>query len=104
MILMTDKPNRKGLNFVTYESKVGIHNVVKLYDTVVVLLEENTLRLNTDGFKTNHTKNVMNDFINSLGMKVYQKDFTWYVDYNDKKYLFEDNMKFIIGDKVWKTK
>ena len=42
----------------------------------------------------------MNDFINSLGMKVYQKDFTWYVDYNDKKYLFEDNMKFIIGDKV----
>ena len=94
MMLSTDKPNRKGLNFVVYESKLGEHQVVKLYDTIVVLLEENILRLNSGGHRTNHTKNVINDFIGALGMKVYQKDFTWFVDYDDTKYLFEDNMKF----------
>jgi hypothetical protein len=70
------KGQRKGLNIFS----IGNKEYYKLYDTVIVIaehLEDGSyrIRLNHNGFKTNHTKNCMNDFLRRFGFKVYQKDF-----------------------------
>jgi len=82
---------RKGLSVTTYTSKLGLHHVYKLYDTNILLFEENSVRLNSDGFKTNHTKNCMNDNLPD-GYRVYQSDFKWFVKTPTRTLSFQDNM------------
>ena len=97
MHLITDKPKRKGLNFTHYErtkknKPLEEFTVVRLYDTHVLIAEQGQIKLNSGGFKTNHTKNVINDFL-PMGYKVYQENFTWYVKCPDGGSLtFEDDM------------
>ena len=66
---------RKGLSV----WNVGDKEYHKLYDTVIVDFnhdsEGRTVTLNTGGWKTNHTKNCMNDFLKRFGFGVFQKDF-----------------------------
>ena len=69
------KGQRKGLEIFN----IGNKEYYKLYDTVIVIAEHledgsTRIRLNHNGFKTNHTKNCMNDFLRRFGFKVYQKD------------------------------
>ena len=70
---------RKGLEIFN----IGNKEYYKLYDTIIVIAESTEegyrIRLNHNGFKTNHTKNCMNDFLKRFGFKVFQKDFEWYV-------------------------
>jgi len=87
---------RKGLNLVTtYLTDLNMESVkntiAQLYDTVIYHRCENEVRLNTSGFKTNHTKNCMNDLLPS-GYRVFQKDFKWYVKTPRVTLDFEDNM------------
>ena len=89
------KGQRKGLNIFS----IGNKEYYKLYDTVIVIaehLEDGNvrIRLNHNGFKTNHTKNCMNDFLRRFGFKVYQKDFKWYVRGRELPFEFETDMVY----------
>ena len=99
---------RKGLNV----WNIGNKEYYKLYDTVIVIAENledgsTRIRLNNGGWKTNHTKNCINDFLKRFGFKVYQKDFVWYVGGRELSFEFEtdtvyftahpNNGSFIVG-------
>ena len=89
------KGQRKGLSV----WNIGNKEYYKLYDTVIVIREiqadgSHRIRLNHNGFKTNHTKNCMNDFLRRFGFKVYQKDFVWYVRGRELSFEFETNMVY----------
>ena len=89
------KGKRKGLEIFN----IGDKEYYKLYDTVIVIREiqadgSHRIRLNHNGFKTNHTKNCMNDFLRRFGFKVYQKDFVWYVKGRELSFEFETDMVY----------
>ena len=89
------KGQRKGLSIFN----IGDKEYYKLYDTVIVIREiqadgSHRIRLNHNGFKTNHTKNCMNDFLSRFGFKVYQKDFKWYVRGRELPFEFETDMVY----------
>ena len=86
---------RKGLSV----WNIGNKEYYKLYDTVIVIAEHledgsTRIRLNHNGFKTNHTKNCMNDFLSRFGFKVFQKDFKWYVRGKEIPFEFETDMVY----------
>tara|TARA_R110000850_G_scaffold63085_4_gene142911 strand:- start:754 stop:1020 length:267 start_codon:yes stop_codon:yes gene_type:complete len=80
---------RKGLTKINTD---GMTDMYQLYDTVILSTNGLFIKLNTDGFRTNHTKNCMNDNL-PLGFRVFQKNFEWYVDTPETKDIpFEDEM------------
>ena len=85
--------NRKGLFTYICPETNNMH--VKLYNTLILRQDnKGNIILNSDGFRTRHTKNCINDFTKQLGIRVYQKDNEWYVQLkNDTIISFEDNMK-----------
>ena len=90
---------RKGLSV----WNVGDKEYHRLYDTVIVDYnhdsEGRTVTLNTGGWKTNHTKNCMNDFLKRFGFKVSQMDFVWYVTGREVSFMFDvDKVTFTIID------
>ena len=90
---------RKGLSV----WNVGDKEYHRLYNTVIVDFnhdsEDRTVTLNTGGWKTNHTKNCMNDFLKRFGFKVYQKDFVWYVMGREVSFMFDvDKITFTVID------
>ena len=89
------KGQRKGLNVFS----IGNKEYYKLYDTVIVIAEHlddgsTRIRLNNGGWKTNHTKNCMNDFLRSFGFGVFQKNFKWYVRGRELPFEFETDMVY----------
>ena len=91
----TIKGQRKGLNV----WNIGNKEYYKLYDTVIVIAEHledgsTRIRLNNGGWKTNHTKNCMNDFLRRFGFGVFQKDFKWYVRGREVPFEFETDMVY----------
>jgi len=93
MFLMTEKPKRAGLNFNHYTTIDMKCTTVRLYNTYIVTAKGNQIELQTEGYRTNHAKNVMNDFLSPLGYKVYQKNGLWYVSTPNNEVLdFFDGM------------
>ena len=91
----TIKGQRKGLSV----WNVGNKEYYKLYDTVIVIAEHledgsTRIRLNNGGWKTNHTKNCMNDFLRRFGFGVFQKNFKWYVRGRELPFEFETDMVY----------
>ena len=89
------KGQRKGLNVWS----IGNKEYYKLYDTVIVIAEHledgsTRIRLNNGGWKTNHTKNCMNDFLRRFGFGVFQKNFKWYVRGRELPFEFETDMVY----------
>ena len=78
---------RKGLSV----WNVGDKEYHRLYDTVIVERDGDKVTLNTGGWKTNHTKNCMNDFLKRFGFKVSQVDFVWYVSGPSDTVRFDDD-------------
>lgn len=86
-------------------NQVGSHKTTTLctngrisiiyHNTEVVLVErdKNLITLNTGGWKSNTTKLRMNQASQqfNLGYSVYQKDYSWYVDYKGKTIPFDGN-------------
>lgn len=79
---------RKGLNVV----RVDGETIAQLYDTIIYKTREGKIVLNAGGWRTNHTKNCMNDLLPD-GYKVYQRDFVWFVVTPDGELEFNDNME-----------
>lgn len=67
---------------------------VTYHKTEVVKVTRETITLDTGGWETNTTKARMNQASNEFDLRyrVFQKDFVWYVDYNDQIREFEDNI------------
>ena len=89
------KGKRKGLSVWNVVNK----EYYKLYDTVIVIAEHledgsTRIRLNNGGWKTNHTKNCMNDFLRRFSCGVFQKDFKWYVRGRELAFEFETDMVY----------
>ena len=99
MYLFTEKPKRAGLSFTHYERK-GKHTlkstIVKLYDTRILISDNDSIKLNSGGFRTNHTKNVINDFLPS-GYGLSQKKGVWYVTTPSETVEFYDGIIFKVG-------
>ena len=85
------RKNRKGL--FAMRGQDSMVNVV-LYNTTIMKFFRDGVVLNSGGWKTNHTKNCMNDNLPE-GYKVFQKNFEWFIRTPEGDLRFEDNM--VIG-------
>lgn len=67
------------------------------HDTTVVKFNDAQIVLESGGWRTATTKRRMNQASNvyGLGYQVYQKDKTWYVDYQGETLEFYDGMALI---------
>ncbi len=61
---------------------------------VVTELDSHTIQLNTNGWLTVTSKTAINRYFQqrNLNVRVFQKDFTWYVDYKGQVRKYEDNI------------
>ena len=97
------KGTRAGLQILDLNGTI-IH---KLYNTDIVKIEYQpwgyiNIVLNSGGYKTNHTKNCMNDVLDKFDVKVFQKNFKWFlsVDNGATTWDFEDGMNLGINNDV----
>ena len=97
------KGKRAGLKILDFNGTI-IH---KLYNTNIVKIEHTdtgyiNIVLNSGGYQTNHTKNCMNDVLDKFDVKVFQKNFKWFlsVDNGATTWDFEDGMNLGINNDV----
>lgn len=101
---MTKQNLPKGLSIVEYTTQDNREaTIAKLYDTNIVILDiNNTVKLNSNNFRTNHTKKCTNLVLNkyNIPLHLYQKDFIWYVasTKTNKTLQYTDNMIIKISD------
>jgi hypothetical protein len=70
---------------------------VKYHSTEVVKVEGGVITLNSGGWRTNTTKNRMNQASNQfdLGFTVSQESFNWYITHKGQSFNFLDGIKLI---------
>lgn len=74
-------------------------NCLKLHDTVIAKIQrDGILWLNTDGWRTNTTKERLNGLLDGLGLKIYQRKGKWYVMNlsNEESVNFFDGMEIVL--------
>ena len=83
---------------VDYNSNTNCSTVV-LHRTAIAVYDHNTqaLKLNTGGYTTVTTKSRLNAILQELitGASVFQKNFNWFISYNDEVKSFFDGMILI---------
>ena len=88
---------------VNYNSNTNCSTVV-LHRTAIAVYDHNTqeLKLNTGGYTTNTTKSRLNAILSELitGAKVFQKNFDWYLSYNNQTVDFWDGMILSQGEVI----
>ena len=88
---------------VDYNSNTNCSTVV-LHRTAIATYDHNTsaLKLNTGGWHSNTTKSRLNAILQGLiaGASVYQKNFNWFLSYNNQTHDFNDGMILVNGDVV----
>lgn len=74
---------------------------VRYHNTDVVCFNDDKIILNNDGYFTPTTKNRMNQASSqfNLGYKVYQKNFIWYVYFDNKTYEYR-NSKMVLNRNI----
>ena len=80
---------------VDYNSNTNCSTVV-LHRTAIAVYDHNTqaLKLNSGGYTTNTTKSRLNAILQELiaGASVFQRQFDWYLSYNNQTVDFWDGM------------
>ena len=80
---------------VEYNSNTNCSTVV-LHRTAIATYDHNTqaLKLNSGGYTSNTTKSRLNAILSELiaGARVFQKQFDWYLSYNNQTVDFWDGM------------
>ena len=83
------------ITFVEYNSNTKCSTVV-LHRTAIAVYDHNTqaLKLNTGGWHSVTTKSRLNAILQELitGARVFQKQFDWYLSYNNQTVDFWDGM------------
>jgi len=97
-MLTTNRKKRKlarqlGSHKTSILTENGITKII-YHSTCVVSFNHEMVQLNSNGWQTATTKTRMNQASNQfdLGFTVYQKDFTWFVEYQGKTLEFFDHM------------
>ena len=89
--------------FVEYNESTNCSTVV-LHRTAIAVYDHNTqaLKLNTGGWHTVTTKSRLNAILQGLisGASVFQKNFDWYLSYNNVTHDFNDGMILCNGEVV----
>ena len=89
--------------FVEYNSFTDFSTVV-LHRTAIAVYDHNTqaLKLNTGGWQTVTTKSRLNAILQGLiaGASVFQRDFNWFLNYNNVTHDFNDGMILSQGEVV----
>ena len=77
----------------TTVSNDDTHTIITYHSTQVVKFSSSEIILNTGGWRSDTTKTRMNQASSqfNLGYRVFQKEFTWYVNFAGKTYKFESN-------------
>ena len=87
--------------FVEYNSNTNCSTVV-LHRTAIAVYDHNTsaLKLNTGGWQSVTTKSRLNAILSELiaGASVFQRQFDWYLNYNNQTVDFWDNMILCGGE------
>ena len=89
--------------FVEYNESTNCSTIV-LHRTAIAVYDHNTqaLKLNTGGWHTNTTKSRLNAILSELiaGASVFQRQFDWYLNYNNQTHNFNDGMILVNGEVV----
>ena len=89
--------------FVDYNSNTNCSTVV-LHRTAIAVYDHNTqaLKLNTGGWYSVTTKSRLNAILQGLiaGASVYQKNFEWFLSYNNQTHDFNDGMILSQGEVI----
>ena len=89
--------------FVEYNSNTDCSTIV-LHRTAIAVWDHNNeaVKLNTGGYTTNTTKSRLNAILDQVmyGARVYQKNFDWFLSYNNQTYDFIDGMILTQGGVV----
>ena len=89
--------------FVSYNESTNCSTVV-LHRTAIAVYDHNTqaLKLNTGGWHSNTTKSRLNAILQELitGARVFQKQFDWYLSYNNQTVDFWDGVILTEGGLV----
>ena len=89
--------------FVEYNESTNCSTVV-LHRTAIAVYDHKNeaLKLNTGGYTTNTTKSRLNAILSELivGARVFQKNFDWYLSYNNLTVDFWDGMILCNGEVV----
>ena len=89
--------------FVEYNSNTDCSTIV-LHRTAIAVYDHKNqaLKLNSGGYTTNTTKSRLNAILQGLivGASVYQKQFNWFLNYNNQTHNFNDGMILCNGEVV----
>ena len=89
--------------FVEYNSNTDCSTIV-LHRTAIAVYDHKNqaLKLNTGGWYSVTTKSRLNAILDQLmyGARVYQKNFDWFLSYNNQTHDFMDGMILVNGDVV----
>ena len=89
--------------FVEYNSNTDCSTIV-LHRTAIAVYDHKNeaLKLNSGGYTTNTTKSRLNAILDEVmyGAKVFQKNFDWYLSYNNQTVDFWDGMILSQGEVV----
>ena len=89
--------------FVEYNESTNCSTIV-LHRTAIAVYDHNTqaLKLNTGGWQTNTTKSRLNAILSELitGASVFQKNFNWFLSYNNQTHDFNDGMILSQGEVI----
>ena len=101
---LSNKSDWRGSNTVVeYNSNTNCSTVV-LHRTAIAVYDHNTnaLKLNTGGWQTVTTKSRLNAILQGLisGASVFQRDFNWFLNYNNQTHDFMDGMILSNGEVI----
>ena len=89
--------------FVEYNESTNCSTVV-LHRTAIAVYDHNTqaLKLNTGGWYSNTTKSRLNAILQGIigCASVYQKNWNWFLNYNNVTHNFNDGMILVNGEVV----
>ena len=101
---VSNKGNWSGSNTqVTFNSNTNCSSIY-LHGHLIATYEHNlkAVKLSSCGYQTNTTKSRLNALLEEVkyGCKVFQKNFNWFVSYNDQTRNFWDGMILIDADSL----
>ena len=89
--------------FVEYNSNTDCSTIV-LHRTAIAVYDHKNqaLKLNSGGYTSNTTKSRLNAILSELiaGARVFQRDFNWFLNYNNVTHNFNDGMILSQGEVV----
>lgn len=85
---------------ISKNTRVTIYNngdkTITLHGTDIIKRIGDKVVLSSGGWRTVTTKRRLNQWLNDLGIFIYQKEYAWYIEYNGNRINFEDNIELTI--------